>query len=669
MELWSLYDRNCNLIVAEHDSNVPIPKGLYHLSVEVWATAGTKFFLTKRSQTKKHYPGYWECTGGSAIAGEDFWNAAIREVREELGITVEPQQLRLMAKTVQDKHIVAVFLLNIPESTAFRLSEQEISEGRWFTIQELESLHLDFDFVPYQFQRYLKYIRIQAYTAYMEAKPSAIKRLLSAHKELQIPRRGLPSSGKRPDGRPFFQDLQQIERAFAVYGDDLYTKDTLLPETVNNSLGSGSPLLWEPFPPAQEAVKRLMHSTELSQYAFPAGAIDYRRSICEYLHKEGFSGKITPESIIFTESTTHAFHLILQLILRQGDVIIFPAPTYGLFVFEPERLGGESRLLALEEADAWLVSPQKLEAQIHQINQELRERYAGRFSYVPRVVGFFQQNPHNPTGRVMTKKDAPRIRAICQVCRRNGVFLIDDLLYRDLVFDRTAPALPAAHFDEEYPNTISLLGVSKAYGLAGLRAGIVVADEVIVRGIRNSVFQTIDSTSHLNAAVLAAVFHPSEERYQAYHLYFDALLKQYRLHLDYVVAAIDGITAVHTKENRAIIQAQVAKQIPDTSRMIEWLDGIAGASFIPGTMPESGFFCLLDFTFLKGKRYEDTVILDDLSLLRFLFSHYRINFITGCSIGWPDETKIIMRVSYSVPSEKIVRVFDYIKEEIKLLHD
>ncbi len=669
MELWSLYDRNCNKVVAEHDSSIPIPEGLYHFSVEVWTTAATRFFLTKRSSTKKKYRGYWECTGGSALAGEDFLDAAVREVREELGIEVEVNQLQLMAKSVQDKHIVEVFLLDVPESTVFCLSEQEVSEGRWFTVQELESLHLDFNFVPHQFQRYLKHIRAHAYEAYIAEKPIAIQRLLSSHEELWVPHRGLPSPGKRPDEEPFHSDLSQIVAAFAVYGDDLYTKETLLPETVNNSLGSGSPLPCEPFPLAQEAVNRLMQSTELSQYAFPAGAIGYRRSICQYLHREGFSGRITPESIIFAESTTHAFHMILQLILRPGDVILFPAPTYGLFAFEPERLGGESRLLALDEADNWLVSPQKLEIEILKINQELRERYVDRFSYEPRVVGYFQQNPHNPTGKVMTERDAHRIQAICQVCRRNGVFLIDDLLYRDLVFDRTAPTLPAAHFDEEFPNTISLLGVSKAYGLAGLRAGMIVADEVVVRGIRNSIFQTIDSASHLGAAVLAAVFHPSEERYRAYDLYFEVLMKRYRLHLDYVIAAVDGISAVQTEENRSVIRSQVIQCISDESRAFEWLNGIDGAFFVPGTMPESGFFCLLDFTFLKGKKCEDVVIEDDLSLLCFMFSRYRINFITGHSIGWPDPTRIILRISYSASPEKIIRVFDYMKEEIKRLHN
>lgn len=66
-------------------------------------------------------------------------------------------------------------------------------------------------------------------------------------------------------------------------------------------------------------------------------------------------------------------------------------------------------------------------------------------------------------------------------------------------------------------------------------------------------------------------------------------------------------------------------------------------------------------------RYEDTVIEDDKSLLIYLFSRYRVNFITGSAIGWPDPDRIIARISYSYEPEKIVRVFLYMKQELALL--
>lgn len=663
MEYWSLYDSNMIKRVEKHKSTDVIPKGLYHLSVEVWPFDGQRFFLTKRSATKKRYPGFWECTGGSALAGESFVAAAVREVREELGIVTEEKDYDLLSTEVKDTHIVSVFLLRIRSNKEFDLSNREIDEGKWYTLQELESLHLDTSFIPYQFQRYLSHVRDKAFRIYMKNKPHSIQRVVNNNIELSVPKRGLSDAGKRPDTKAFSGIMGDISTAFKVYGDDLYTKKTVLAESVNNSLGGGSPLPMYPFPPVVDAIYEELKSTTLSQYAFPAGDIVCRRSVCEYLYKESFSRLISTDNIIFTESTTQAFHMILELLIRPGDVVLFTSPTYGLFAFEPERCGGNSRFIPLSGEDDWLVSPERLAETIDTINEELESEASD--TYKPKVVAYFQENPHNPLGKVMGKKEATLVKAIAKTCRERGVFLIDDLLYKDLVYDQENSVLPAAYFDDEYQNVISLLGLSKAYGLAGLRAGVVVADEVIIRGIRNIIFQEIDSASQLNAVALKAAFNISDEREKHYRVYFDDLLAKYTFNLNLVKAAVEGINSVSESCRLKIIEFVVDNC--ESQEKDEWLQPIEGVSFVPGTYPESGFFCLLDFTRYKGKKCEDIVINDDIDLLKFLFSKYRINFITGTAMGWPDKNAIIARISFSYEPSKIVRVFSYLKKELKRL--
>ena len=39
----------------------------------------------------------WECTGGSALAGDDSLTAALREVREETGLRLDPMRGRRVA--------------------------------------------------------------------------------------------------------------------------------------------------------------------------------------------------------------------------------------------------------------------------------------------------------------------------------------------------------------------------------------------------------------------------------------------------------------------------------------------------------------------------------------------------------------------------------------------
>jgi len=65
--------------------------GDYHLVVHVWVMDSGGGFLITRRAPNKGYPLMWECTGGSALAGDSSLDAALREAREETGLTLSPE--------------------------------------------------------------------------------------------------------------------------------------------------------------------------------------------------------------------------------------------------------------------------------------------------------------------------------------------------------------------------------------------------------------------------------------------------------------------------------------------------------------------------------------------------------------------------------------------------
>ena len=73
--------------------------------------------------------------------------------------------------------------------------------------------------------------------------------------------------------------------------------------------------------------------------------------------------------------------------------------------------------------------------------------------------------PHNPTGKVI---DRATFDALVALCRKHGIWLFSDEVYRGLELDH-AKQLPAAV--EAYERGLSLGVMSKAYGLPGLRVG------------------------------------------------------------------------------------------------------------------------------------------------------------------------------------------------------
>lgn len=90
MEYWDIYDADKKPTGRTMKRNDWCLKdGEYHLTVlGIIARPDGKFLITKRVMTKAWAPGWWEVSGGAAMAGETSEEAVKREIREETGLDV-----------------------------------------------------------------------------------------------------------------------------------------------------------------------------------------------------------------------------------------------------------------------------------------------------------------------------------------------------------------------------------------------------------------------------------------------------------------------------------------------------------------------------------------------------------------------------------------------------
>lgn len=90
MELWDIYDkdkRRTGRTMKRNDWHMK--EGEYHLSVlGVISRPDGRFLITKRADDKAWAPGWWEVSGGAAVAGEASEDAVRREIREETGLDI-----------------------------------------------------------------------------------------------------------------------------------------------------------------------------------------------------------------------------------------------------------------------------------------------------------------------------------------------------------------------------------------------------------------------------------------------------------------------------------------------------------------------------------------------------------------------------------------------------
>ena len=117
-------------------------RGLHHRAVHVLVhDAAGRVFLQRRSLNKETSPGCWDSScSGHVDAGEDYETAARRELGEELGwhdasLPLRPL-LKLRTSPETGWEFIQIYALG-PVSGPFTLHPEEISEGGWFTPEEI----------------------------------------------------------------------------------------------------------------------------------------------------------------------------------------------------------------------------------------------------------------------------------------------------------------------------------------------------------------------------------------------------------------------------------------------------------------------------------------------------------------------------------------------------
>ncbi len=133
-EIWDIYDINKNKKNKFHKRGVPLDKGDYHIVIHSWVVnSNDEVILTKRHSSKKICPNMWECTEGSIVAGESSVEGAVRELKEEIGLSFEIAEAIFFTSFVLDFSntiIDSYFFKRDVDINDLVLQENEISEAK-----------------------------------------------------------------------------------------------------------------------------------------------------------------------------------------------------------------------------------------------------------------------------------------------------------------------------------------------------------------------------------------------------------------------------------------------------------------------------------------------------------------------------------------------------------
>ena len=142
MEKCDLYDKNRNLTGETIFKGEVTPKGRFIVVVLVFIqNSDGRFLIQKRSEVKN---GKYATTGGHPKSGENSVQGIISEVKEEIGIDLNPKKLELYYSNKSEKERVFFddyyIKMDIENIDNLKLQKSEVDSVCWLEANEIHKL-------------------------------------------------------------------------------------------------------------------------------------------------------------------------------------------------------------------------------------------------------------------------------------------------------------------------------------------------------------------------------------------------------------------------------------------------------------------------------------------------------------------------------------------------
>lgn len=152
MELWDVYDENRAKTGRTAVRGEGLPEGGYHIVVHVCVfNSRGEMLIQQRQPFKKGFSNLWDVSaGGSALAGETSAQAAMREVREEIGLDIDLSGVRAKFSASFDEGFDDWYVITKDaDISALSLQYEEVQAVKWASRAEILKLIDDGKFIPY----------------------------------------------------------------------------------------------------------------------------------------------------------------------------------------------------------------------------------------------------------------------------------------------------------------------------------------------------------------------------------------------------------------------------------------------------------------------------------------------------------------------------------------
>jgi len=212
-------------------------------------------------------------------------------------------------------------------------------------------------------------------------------------------------------------------------------------------------------PRVAEKLREISRDT-LARYP-ERGAVETQ--VADFLGRQG-------EEILLTNGVDEGIHLLCETYLEPGDEVIIVVPTFAMYEIYARATG--AKVMSIPAGEGFVFPTDKV---------------LGAISLRTRLIAI--ANPNNPTGTGVSKTDLLRVAEVAP----HAALLVDEAYFE--FFDQTVIGDVG-----RVPNLFVARTFSKAYGLAGLRIGVLAGEREQMKMVRR-----VSSPYNVNAAALACL--------------------------------------------------------------------------------------------------------------------------------------------------------------------
>ncbi len=227
------------------------------------------------------------------------------------------------------------------------------------------------------------------------------------------------------------------------------------------------------------------------RYTQAIGLPDLREAIAAKT-KQDSGTEITAAQVVVTNGGKQAVYQAFATLLDPGDEVLLPSPFWTTYPEAIALAGGKTVEVFAGADQNYMVTVEQLEA-----------------ARTPRSKVLLFCSPSNPTGSVYSRE---QVEAIGRWAYENGMWVITDEIYQNLVYDGGRAVSITEAVPELADRTIMVNGVAKSYAMTGWRLGWMAGPLDAMKAAGNLQSHLSSNVSNFSQrAAIAALTGPQDE--------------------------------------------------------------------------------------------------------------------------------------------------------------